>query len=621
MKIPSLDSQKITPDPSKKLIALAALMLGCVTFIAYHSATRIQFYDGWWYLEWAATMDLPRYAVQFLDPANIMQGYRPVQGLYMLILYRLFGFNPDGYHRAHELLHGANAILLMLVIMRLGKDWLGAMRAFRVGVIAALVYAVSPVVTLAIFWHAVVDPLSAFFYLLTIWLWARYLATRTPRDWVWAFIAYLFALFSKEVAVFLAPILFLIEWWVFRQKINWVQSTQRYAPFLVMLIPYLFLVVSVQSHGEFSSQFGFKIGPHMVTNLLPYLAVLTLPWTDALPTDTYYFVWLGIVAVVYLGVTLYRRSLILFFIALVAALNIAPLTGFPLDFFNTRYLYLSLMSTAVLVALLLEMLVRRFVPRAAYAPVVALVVAGVVAASSVQVADAAARLAENTRQIRVPFRDISRTHPQFPDDTLLYFVYSPLTTVWDFKGLFFVRYGKSIQVEATDSNVMPEFAKHAQAYVYHFDPAGKPIELAVEKNITPRLSATLPAKFGDTITLDQVDLSGMRLKRGSVLIVFLNWRATQPIADDYTVFAHLVNAQGTRIATSDSAPRRGDMPTLQWQPNRPVIDALVIPIEGNAPLGENYRLELGLYDANKGTRLPITDAGDKLEIASFSIVP
>ncbi len=48
-------------------------------------------YDGWWYLQWAATMDPQRYLIQFIDPSNITQGYRPVQGLYIYLLYNLVG--------------------------------------------------------------------------------------------------------------------------------------------------------------------------------------------------------------------------------------------------------------------------------------------------------------------------------------------------------------------------------------------------------------------------------------------------------------------------------------------------------------------------------------------------
>lgn len=613
-------------ETPQKISWLAPFVIAAVAFVAYQPALRIQFYDGWWYLEWAATMDLPRYAIQFLDPANVTQGYRPVQGLYMLILYRLFGFNPDGYHLAHTLLHAADAILLWLIVARVGARVMDRPRAFQVGLIAALLYAVSPVITLAIFWHAVVDPLSAFFYLLTILLWAKFLETERRADWLAAFAAYLFALFSKEVSIFLPPILFLIEWWIYRKKISLAPTARRYLLFLLVWIPYLYLVVQVQSHGEFSSQFGFKLGPHMLNNLLPYLAVLTLPWTNELPRETIYFVWLGLAAVVYLGVTIWKRSLALLLIGIAAGLNISPLTGFPLDYFNTRYLYLSLMSTAIVAALVSHFIARKMAPCRVWAIVLSAVITALVIASSVRVADAAATLAEYTRQTRVPFRDVTRLHPTFPNDTYIYFVYSPTTSVWDFKGLFFTRYGVGVKVDATDSGYAPELHQHDTAYVYYFDSSGLPGELPVEKAMGLRASSTLPARFDAPIVLETYAVASATLKRARALVILLNWRATAKVDADYTVFAHLVDATGALIAQSDAPPRRGESRTSSWEANQLIVDAIVLPIPPDAPLGENFQLELGLYDSATMQRAHILGANgervnDKLVIESFRIVP
>jgi hypothetical protein len=107
----------------RKFVLAGAFSIGLVAIVTYLPTLKIQFYDGWWYLIWSATLDLPRYLIQFLDPAKITQGYRPVQGLYMYLLYQFFGFNPDGYHWSHNLLHAANAILLFLVVAKLSRRW------------------------------------------------------------------------------------------------------------------------------------------------------------------------------------------------------------------------------------------------------------------------------------------------------------------------------------------------------------------------------------------------------------------------------------------------------------------------------------------------------------------
>ena len=659
---------------SRKFVFLSTLVIGVVAFVVYQPALKIQFYDGWWYLIWAATMDLPRYAIQFLDPANITQGYRPVQGLYMLVLYHLFGFNPDGYHIAHTLLHAANAMLLFLIVARLGKRW-------QIALIAALLYAVLPVYSLAVFWHAVVDPLSAFFYLLTILLWCRFLETERAADWAIAFVAYLFALFSKEIAFFLPLILFLIERCFFGVTVQsvilrtscpsagmskdrnlckakflssgaknlvvattrpcaplrgtrWARQSlfvkrpalllaRRYAPFIVALVPYLILVYSVQSHGEFAGQFGFKIGPHMLGNLIPYLAVMAFPFTTELPKDTLYYVWLAAVAFAYAGVTLYKRSVALFLLGLVAVLNILPLTGFPLDYFNTRYLYLSAASSVIVIALLFQVAWQWGRSRRVWSVVLSSVVIGIVFLCSARVADSAAELAEYTRQTRVPFRDIVRMHPTFAPGTYLYFVHSPVTSVWDFEGLFFSRYRENVTVNATDKGAPANLraAWRANAFVYYFDSAGKPMEIPVDRDAATRATPAPPFRFEIPIAIEAYEVPTAQYARGQAIVIILNWRALGAMDRNYLVFAHLLDGENKIIAEVDNEPWRGKAPTKEWGVGRLYVDALVIPVPQDAPPGGDYRLEIGWFDVKTSRRFLIENTGlDKIVIEPFSIV-
>ncbi len=602
----------------RRITWLSVLLLGIFVLVIYLPALKIQFYDGWWYLIWSATMDLPRYLIQFLDPANITQGYRPVQGLYMYLLYHLFGFNPDGYHWAHNLLHAANAILLFFIVGKLSARW-------RFALIAALIYAGLPNYSLAVFWHAVVDPLAAFFYLLTILLWTRYLDTRRARDYAFTFLAFLFALFSKEIAVFLPLFLFLIEWWFYRVEPNRRTLVPRYMPFLLTFIPYLWLVYQVQSHGEFVGQFGFRIGPHMLNNLIPYAAVLVFPWFTTLPTDALAYGWLALVVVVYVSVMVYQRSPLLLFLALFAILNVSPLLGFPLDYFNPRYLYLSTIASAIVMALVFEKFwgwagTHRLLRVSTVVGLLWLVIA-----SSAQVADSAAGLAEYTRQIRVPFRDIARQHPTFPPGSYVYIVYSPFTSFWDFEGLFFARYGKNVTVNATDLGRPANLRDYEHAYVYYFDSTGKPIEIPVDRQSITLATLSLPVRFQIPIMLEQYEVPTTRLERGKALVVILNWRATESIEKDYTIFAHLVDAQGHWIAEYNSQPVNGKYPTSQWNPHRTIVDAAVLPIADDAPLGDDYRLEIGMYDLTTMERLAFVDEqghpiADKMIVSSFSIV-
>lgn len=604
---------------SKRFAVFGALVIAATALVTYQPGLKVGFFNGWWYLEWVGTMDVPRYLIQFLDPRNVTQGYRPVQGLYVLAQYTLFHFNPDGFLLSQMAFHAANGVLLFFVVAQLG-------RRPRVAFVAALVYAVLPAYSLAVFWHAVVDPLSAFFYLLTILLWTRYQESKSPLAWAATYAAYLFALFSKEVAVFLPVFLFLIERWFYHVKPGWRRLVREYAPFVVVFIPYVLLELNVQSHGEFVGQFKFSVGPHMLTNALPYLAVLAFPWTTDLPTGTLSYIWLAVALVAYVAVMVYKKSAVLLFLGIFAVLNIVPLLGFPQDYFNTRYLYTSTMVSAVLIAIMVELGFQTLKQRRAVVLAGALAVLVIVVGSSARVADAATGLAEYTRQLRVPFRDISRQHPTFPDDSYVYFVYSPATPLSEFEGMFFVRYGTTVTVDGTDMVRLPELRRHRAAFVYYFDETGKPVEVPVEKNIAVNTAPAPPARFQGPITLEGYDVTGTTLARGKSMVVFLSWSTAETPDKDYTIFVHLVDANGKLIAGQDAIPGRGEMPTGRWRRGRPVSDALVLAVPADAPAGENYRLEVGMYDPSAERPLPLVDANgqparDAFVIQPFRIVP
>lgn len=584
---------------SRKRMLVSLIMILTVGFVAYLPALKIGFLDGWWYLDWAARYPIIRYLIQFLDPAKITQGYRPVQGMYIYLLFNLFGFNPDGYHLAQNLLHAANAALLFLLVWKLGKSW-------RIAFVAAILYVVLPNYALAVFWHAVVDPLAAFFFLLTILLWTRFLDSPTRLNYSIAFVGYILALLSKEIAIFLPLWLFLIEWWFYYIKPNLRVDVLRYMPFALAWVPYLYLVIQVQSHGEFVGQFGFKIGPHMIGNLIPYMAVLVFPWSTEIPADTMYYVWLAIVVVIYVGVMIWKRSKLLLFLGMLAIFNIAPLLGFPLDYFNTRYLYLSTVTPAILIALVFEAFWRFAGTNKVLAALVAMTVIGVVILSSARVADAAADLAEYTRQLRVPFGDISRQHPTFPEDSYLYFIYSPKTPLADLQGLFMTRYGLKLVVSGTEEFAQARLRDHANTLVYYFDDQNRPREISVDKNAAPSASVLLPADFSIPVRLDGYEVVNPTVKRGDPLILLLYWESMGTIKKDYSVFVHLVDTNALVFVTCDSQPRRGTAPTSQWKAGQPILDAVVCPIKGDLPVG-NYRVEIGMYDALTMERFPVSE--------------
>ncbi|PMP84011.1 MAG: phospholipid carrier-dependent glycosyltransferase, partial [Roseiflexus castenholzii] len=84
------------------------------------------------------------------------------------------------------------------------------------------------------------------------------------------------------------------------------------------------------------------------------------------------------------------------------------------------------------------------------------------------------------------------------------------------------------------------------------------------------------------------------------------WRATRPPPLDYTVYVHLVDEAGAKVAQRDVPPLEGRRPTSRWMPGDLVRDDQDLFIPETVPPG-TYRLLTGMYDA--ATMTPINDAG------------
>jgi hypothetical protein len=105
---------------------------------------------------------------------------------------------------------------------------------------------------------------------------------------------------------------------------------------------------------------------------------------------------------------------------------------------------------------------------------------------------------------------------------------------------------------------------------------------------------------------------------GQTLRLQLYWQALEPLAEDYTVFVHVLSARvlsedvlseggaGQLVAQQDNPPVRGTRPTSTWEPGVVVVDPYDLPIPSDIPPGE-YVLTAGLYPWPDLSRLPVRD--------------
>ena len=123
------------------------------------------------------------------------------------------------------------------------------------------------------------------------------------------------------------------------------------------------------------------------------------------------------------------------------------------------------------------------------------------------------------------------------------------------------------------------------------------------------LGVTVTPLNRDTPPLIGGDKGGVQVR--------LRWRATTPLAEDYTVFLHYLRG-GERIAQADSTPASGYYPTTVWHPGDVVNDDHFVDGVGSTVPGHDTLL-FGLWQAESGAVLYRLDeagnpAGDWIEV-------
>jgi hypothetical protein len=109
---------------------------------------------------------------------------------------------------------------------------------------------------------------------------------------------------------------------------------------------------------------------------------------------------------------------------------------------------------------------------------------------------------------------------------------------------------------------------------------------------------------------DQVRLLGFDLRRGTRpegYSLMLYWQAQSPMARDYTVFVHVVDAAGNILAQDDTPPGGGAFfGTSTWLPGAVVLDHHTLAVPSDA-LQSEHSIVVGVYYRPTAERLPAVD--------------
>ncbi len=101
-------------------------------------------------------------------------------------------------------------------------------------------------------------------------------------------------------------------------------------------------------------------------------------------------------------------------------------------------------------------------------------------------------------------------------------------------------------------------------------------------------------------------------KAGDEFTLSLYWQADGPTEAPYTVFVHLIAADGFNRVGQDNQPVWGSYPTTTWPAGEQVTDKYTLTIPPGTPPGD-HRLRIGWYQADTQERVSmLNDAGHPL---------
>lgn len=214
--------------------------------------------------------------------------YRPLSFLIYTIDYRLFGFDPWGFHLVSILLHAAVAVVVFLLASRLmrimnNETENGTKDLHLFPLFAALLFSTHPINSEPVMWISSLSDIAfTLFYLLALY---SYIQSRRAINLAITSVLFFIACLGKETALTLPIMIFAFDALVRRDVHLTTQGIlsllKRYAPFV--LIAAVYLIIRTDAIGGFTSVQAHKlpdIYQYMVNIFFlfaKYLGMLALP--------------------------------------------------------------------------------------------------------------------------------------------------------------------------------------------------------------------------------------------------------------------------------------------------------------------------------------------------------
>jgi tetratricopeptide (TPR) repeat protein len=209
--LPVLSNTSFDKGHRQRSIAVVCLVLVIVTLVVYMQTGNHEFIS----LDDPSYVTGNRHVTSGLTGNDILWAFtsvdvfnwHPITWLSHMTDARLYGMNPRGHHLTSVGIHTVSAVLLLFILLRItGVLWQSSF-------VAAL-FALHPLHVESVAWVAErKDVLSAFFWFLTLLLYAEYVTKRKPAQYMLALCSFMLGLMAKPMVVTLPLILLLMDFW------------------------------------------------------------------------------------------------------------------------------------------------------------------------------------------------------------------------------------------------------------------------------------------------------------------------------------------------------------------------------------------------------------------------
>lgn len=369
---------------NKRNTVYCSLALVVANLVVYWPTFSNQFqlkWDDWWvvmneYTEGGWSVEnISRIVSEFYHGQ-----YAPINELFYLALYSLFGYAPGWFHAASLAVHITNVLLVFFLVKRLliKTDSFKQVSVLRIAFITSLLMAVHPFLVEAVAWiSASKCILFALFYLLALHAYLSYISTRKLVYFLLVMVCFAFSFGGKEQAVTLPACLLLFDY-TLKRKMNSTEVWLEKLPFFLLSLAFIvitFFSQQVNGEGVLSDQplhpwyqnvvfAAYSVSEYFIKTVLPLRLSYLYPFPslpgDPLPLQLWAYP--VILAVVTVGFWKFWRQRwvafgILFFLVQASVVsNLIPTSRYAI--IADRYVYLAAVGVFFLIAYLCNTLLE-----------------------------------------------------------------------------------------------------------------------------------------------------------------------------------------------------------------------------------------------------------------------